>query len=87
MKEFTTEMLAKLKEANNSVKGTNEYYKFEMTTDCKNEKGKWFFVGYYIPYYTGIIKTFASNTYIVTKDGSGETRYHVTDEVKELLGI
>ena len=84
MKEFTTEMLNKLTEANNSVKGTREYTKFYMESTYKNENGRWFFVGYYIPHSTGIIKTFKGNTYIITPSGD---RYHVTDEVKELLGI
>ena len=84
MKEFTAEMLNALTEANNSVKGTREYTKFHMETTCKNEKGRWFFIGYYIPSATGIIKTFKGNTYIITASGY---RYHVTDEVKNLLGI
>jgi hypothetical protein len=54
-----------------------------METDCKSESGKWFFVGWNIPYTTGAIKTFKGNTYIVT----AKERYHVTDAVKELLGI
>ena len=87
MKEFTQEMKNKLTEANNSVKGTNKYNKFYMETDCKNERGRWFFVGNYIPYSTGIIKTFNGNTYIITEGSMGMSRYHVTDVVKELLGI
>lgn len=83
MKEFTAEMLNALTEANESVKGTNQYSKYYMETDCKNDSGKWFFVGWHIPYATGTIKTFKGNTYIVTQ----RERYHVTDEVKELLGI
>ena len=83
MKEFTAEMLNTLKEANESVKGTNQYSKYCMETDCKNDNGKWFFVGWNIPYTTGIIKTFKGNAYIVTPN----ERYHVTDAVKELLGI
>ena len=42
MKEFTTEMLNAVTEANNSVKGTREYNKFHMAATFKNEKGKWF---------------------------------------------
>lgn len=84
MKEFTAEMLNTLTEAQNSLKGTREYYKFDMATYCKNEKGNWFFVGYYPPYTTGIIKTFKGRTYIITNN---DHRYHVTDEVKKLLSI
>lgn len=84
MKEFTTEMLNALTEANNKMKGTSEYTRFHMETECKNEKGKWFFVGHYTPYTTGVIKTFKGNTYIITNN---DHRYHVTDAVKNLLGI
>lgn len=83
MKEFTAEMLDTLREANESVKGTNQYGKYYMETDCKSDKGRWFFVGHNIPYTTGTIKTFKGNTYIVTP----KERYHLTDAVKELLGI
>lgn len=83
MKEFTAEMLSALRDANESVKGTNRYGKYLMETDCKSEKGRWFFVGHYIPHTTGTIKSFKGNTYIVTP----EERYHVTDAVKELLNI
>lgn len=83
MKAFTTEMLNALKEADESVRGTVQYSKYTMETDCKNDNGKWFFVGWSIPYTTGTIKTFKGNAYIVTL----KERYHVTDEVKELLGI
>jgi hypothetical protein len=87
MKEFTEEMLNVLTEANDKMKGTSKYTKFHMATECKSESGRWFLVGYYTPHQTGIIKTFKENTYIITEDSCGKTRYHVTDEVKELLGI
>lgn len=83
MKEFTAEMLEALTAANEAVKGTNDYGKFYMQTDCKSESGKWFFVGHYIPYATGTIKTFKGNMYIM----AANQRYHVTDAVKELLDI
>ena len=57
MKEFTAEMLNALTEANNSVKGSTNYSKFYMQTECKNEKGRWFFIGHYIPHNTGKIRT------------------------------
>lgn len=89
MKEFTQEMLNKLVDARNNVKGTSEYYKFDMASECKTQKGKWIFVGYYIPYTIGHIKTFKDNTYIVTgsKSTDNEHRYFVTEDVKKLLGI
>ena len=85
MKEFTAEMRNTLTEAHNKVKGTPEYYKFEMSCESKNERGRWFFLGYYIPHTTGIIKTFKGNSYILTH--SNLQRYLVTDEVKALLNI
>ena len=84
MKEFTLEMLNTLTEANNKMKGTKEYYKFHMAAYCKNEKGRWVFVGYYPPFNTGTIKTVKGCTYIVTDN---DQRYLVTDEVKKLLNI
>lgn len=87
MKEFTAEMLNTLTEANNKVKGTSNYNKFYMETEAKLEKRRWFFIGHYIPHQTGIIKTFKENTYIITEDSCSKTRYHVSDAVKELLGI
>lgn len=83
MKEFTKEMLETLTAANEAVKGTTEYSKYSMETDCKSDAGKWFFVGWNIPYTTGAIKTYRGNTYIVTV----KERYHVTDAVKQLLNI
>lgn len=88
MKLFTKEMLKKLTEANEKVKGTTEYLKFYMENDSRNQRGRWLFCGHHIPHTTGIITTFKDNTYIVTYDEfMGEQRYHVNDEVKNLLGI
>ena len=87
MKEFTAEMLNALTEANNKVKGTTEYTKFHMENEIKSEKGGWHFASHSIPHQTGIIKTFKGNTYIITENAFYKERYHVTDEVKELLGI
>ena len=87
MKEFTKEMLGKLMEANNSMKGTNNYTKYHMENEAKSENGRWFFIGHSIPYQTGIIKSFKESTYIITESSSCKARYRVTDEVKNLLGI
>ena len=87
MKEFTTEMLQTLMEANKGVRGTVEYTKYWMEQDFKY-KGRWVFCQHYIPIKTGIIKTFKGNTYIITEDINGyHDRFHVTDEVKKLLNI
>lgn len=87
MKEFTQEMLDKLTEANNKMKGTSGYYKFHMLCEAKSESGRWFVISHSVPYQTGIIKSFKENTYIITENSYYKERYHVTDVVKELLGI
>lgn len=87
MKEFTTEMLQKLSKAYKETCGTPQYTKYLMQYDYKEGK-KWHFCTHTIPHKTGIIKTFKGQTYIVCEgwrtDGN---RYHVTEAVKELLGI
>lgn len=94
MKEFTNEMLNKLTEANNSVKGTNKYFKFHMSCSKKyDDDNRWKFIHCWgIPNTTGKIKTFKGQTHIIIeiKDhfgGNALVRYEVTDAVKELLGI
>ena len=92
MKEFTAEMLNKLTEANDSVKGTNEYYKFHMPCSKKfDDDRRWKHIAWTIPHTTGKIKTFKDSTYIMTEHrtcwGNYLERYEVTDAVKELLGI
>lgn len=84
MIEFTEEMLTALKAANDPLKGTPEYYTYHMITECKDRKGKWVFIDHYIPFTTGFIKEYRGKMYIITKD---DRRYHVTDPVKQLLGI
>ncbi len=92
MQEFTFEMLHKLRNAYIETCGTPEYTKYLMQYDYKEGK-KWHFCTHTIPQQTGIIKTFKDKTYIIC-DGlecNGRIiegyRYHVTPEVKELLGI
>lgn len=85
MREFNSEMLAKLTSANESLKGTPNYYRYHMATCCKSAvNGKWFFVGHYIPHQTGVIRKAKGNTYIYTTGGD---RYELNEAVKELLGI
>lgn len=86
MKEFTNEMLSMLWEANDATKGTNKYNKYYMPADFKCGN-RWKFSLWTIPHKSGIIKTFKDKTYIITEDCAGMTRYEVTSEVKELLGI
>ena len=87
MREFTSEMLNTLTEAHNRMKGTTDFRKYIMETDCKSGKGRWFFVGHTVPTSTGVIKTVNGQTYIMTEEYTAKTRYHLTDEVRELLGI
>lgn len=86
-REFTNEMLQTLLEAELKVLGTPEYNKYAMEYDYK-ENGRWHFCTWTIPHKTGIIKTFKGKTYIITEGWMTEgNRYHVSDAVKELLGI
>lgn len=86
-REFTKEMLEKLTEANDEVKGTPYYYRYHMQCDAKTN-GRWNYIGWYMPNKCGIIKTVKLTTYIVTEDSNGEMlRYTVNLNVKELLGI
>lgn len=84
MAEFTKEMLEKLYKANEAVKGTPYYTKYEMQADTK-VSGRWKYMFWSIPKKTGIIRTYKHTTYIITEDGFD--RYTVTYPVKELLGI
>lgn len=90
MKEFTTEMLEKLSNAQESVRGTADYLKYHMECDWKYN-GSWRLQSWSIPRTTGKIKTFKGKTYIVTEyEGCFErypVRHTVSEEVKELLGI
>ena len=89
-RQFTAEMLQKLKEANEAVKGTDEWMKYEMETYHKSSTTERFtnFSGFYIPYITGVIRTFRGQTFIYTDTHCGiESRYTVTPEVAALLGL
>lgn len=94
MKEFTAEMLQTLQNANDSVCGTVDYTKYHMECyikDIQRTNKRWKFYCWTIPHATGTIKTFNGETYIVCEFnglfGQYMERYHVTDEVKELLNI
>ena len=79
--EFSNEMLQKLKEANNSVKGSLNYSKYYM--QCYNGKT---FCGFGIPYTDGQIKLSRGKHAKLCIYSNGN-RYILTDTVKELLGI
>ena len=83
-KEFNKEMLEKLTAAKESVKGTLNYYWYDMPNEFKSEvNGRWNLIGYYIPRKTGYFRKYKDRVYIITEN----ERYLVTDRVKELLGI
>lgn len=79
--EFSNEMLQRLTEANNSVKGSRYYSKYYM--QCYNGKT---FCGYSIPYTEGQIKLSRGKDAKLCIYSCGN-RYIMTDTVKELLGI
>ena len=76
--------LKPLQEANNQVKGTNEYNKYYMETYGKTN-GKWHFLGWYIPLQsTAIIKKYGEKNYLMVSD---EERYLINESVSELLNL
>jgi len=85
--------IAKLHEANESVKGTHDWQKYHMPQYAKRSNGKsWFFVGCGIPYTDTVsIKTWKNEIYLVSdlgNEGSPDIRkWTVSDEVKELLNL
>lgn len=94
MKEFTKEMLKKLHDANDALRGTPDYMKYHMECYMKDRNAnnaRWKFYGWTIPHKEGVIKTIKGTTCIVC-EFSGmfaqyNERYFISDEVKELLGI
>ena len=95
------EQIYKIKQANESVKGTLEYNKYAMQSEYKHKNkyeknfSSWIFIRYDIPiknmkYY---IKKIKSNLYIISEeynDGADNLivdRWLVNDEVKKLLNI
>ena len=98
-KKFVTrEMLEKIYEANNAMRGTNEYNKYYMSTTYKRkENGKWTgwkFLGWGVPYRLNgeaYVKTVGENTYIMFEyEDYGVPcieRYAVDEAVKALIGL
>ena len=93
---LTVEDMNKLRDAHESVKGTNEYQKYLMENELKRRlaDGKWSnwkFIGWYIPYSADEvkIKKVGEKVYIMCDGAFGDEieRYTVTEEVNELLDI
>lgn len=82
MKEFTREMLDKLTEAKDSVKGSAAYAKYHMEQSY-NYNGRWKFGGWGIPNQTGVFKKANGKLFIVLSN----SRFEVSEAVKELLNI
>lgn len=90
MKEFTQDMLNKLRDATNSVKGTKDYNKYYMENSHKwDGKREWHFDGFSIPYNIGTISQFKGKLYIkVTRPCDHCTeRWTITPTVRELLNL
>ena len=90
--KLSYEDLKTLRDANNSVKGTNEYTKYWMEMSSKymvrDRLSGWKFMGHGIPVVKSAkIKKFKDKVYIVTEDAYGYNRWEVTDEVNDLLNI
>lgn len=89
-KKFTSEMLQDLKNAANSVRGTTEFTKYNMETSVKySEKDSYTFIGWGIPTVSSDIIEYAFiyRGFIYVKVSVCLYRYHLTDNVKELLHI
>lgn len=73
-----------IREANKTVIGTSNYNKYYMMKESKIGS-KWNYIGWYLPHEeTATIKQFKNNIYLMTNE---ETRYTLTDRVKELLNL
>lgn len=73
-----------IRQANETVKGTSKYNKYYMMKEDKIN-GKWIFMGWYSPHEeTANIKQVKDTIYLMV---SPETRYTLTDSIKELLNI
>lgn len=71
--------------ANEKVKGTKDYNKYNMEMHSKID-GVWKFIGWYIPHESiATIKKFKDNRYLMTNNGN--TRYIINEAVAELLNI
>lgn len=88
MKVITEEQLKKLDRAMESTRGTLDWHKYLLECDSMSG-GRWKFIGYYTPSYTSFVelKTHNGNAYMIEHNGEFKYRYHVTEAVKELLGI
>ena len=93
---LTVEDLNKLRDAHESVRGTNEYQKYLMENELKRRlaDGKWSnwkFIGWYIPHSADEvkIKKVGEKVYIMRDGAFGDAveRYTVTEEVNKLLDI
>ena len=97
-KYITREVLEKIYDANNAMRGTDEYNKYYLSTTFKRkENGKWTnwkFIGWGVPYRlngNAYIKTVRENTYIIFEyDECGVPymeRYEINEAVKALIGL
>jgi hypothetical protein len=87
MREFTTEMLAKVEASNESVKGTCNYGAYYVPFEAKT-KGKWHFLGWGVANRTGVIKKINNTYYVYYKDGfDNDYRFRLTDIYLDMLDL
>ena len=86
IKVITAAQLQVIRDAYESIRGTNQYCKYHMEHDFKDNKGKWQFLNYGVPYqkHDLKVKRYRDTLYIMTPD---DERYVLTDAVLELIGI
>ena len=75
----------KLLEMHSTLQGTSDYGKLTMCATMKNDKGSWFYVGWYVPdgYRKSVYKKFKGTEYIY----QGDIRFEITDAVKKVLQL
>ena len=86
--------IQRLSEANESVKGTNDYYKYQMMVEYKRkENGKWSrwkFIGWSFPVCSDMkVKKVGRKVYLIIENNSDGTitRYTLTESCNEILKV
>lgn len=79
-KAFTAAMMAKIREAQDDVRGTAKYYDYILAVDVKSGN-RWLHAAYGTPDKEGVIKSVRGKLYIMCED----TRYELNETVWHLI--
>lgn len=87
MKTISRQQLERLRHADESVKGTVDYTRYQMPLEWRNSSGRWIFLGYGIPNVNldTSIQNVRGNIYIVQTNADGLHRWRISDAVQNLL--